>query len=272
MHLLVYRSAIVHYAHSMSFLSFIRQSWTVALHFAWGDLKARYRRSVLGPLWIVLSTAIGVVGLGVLWSTILKQDRASLIPSLTVGLVVWQFISASVVESTGVFVRQAALIRNINVPFLIFPLQMVLRQLINFLHNTLIIVIVLLIYPPDATLGTVLLALPGLLLVTLHLLWIALFVGILGARFRDLEPLIGAIMPMLFFLSPVIYRPEHLGVDAQILWANPITYLIAVIRDPLQGVVPSWHTYGVTVAMLVVGWTVALWLLNRRKHRIAFWV
>jgi ABC-type polysaccharide/polyol phosphate export permease len=64
---------------------------SVALYFAWSDTKARYKRSVLGPFWLVLSTMVGVVGLGVIWSVLLKVDRREFIPSLTIGLIVSSF-------------------------------------------------------------------------------------------------------------------------------------------------------------------------------------
>ncbi|XBS69869.1 hypothetical protein ABK905_00300 [Acerihabitans sp. KWT182] len=87
-------------------------------HLAYSDTKARYKRSMLGPLWLTLGAAIGVVGLGLVWSQLLNQDRRQFIPSLTVGLLLWQFISGTVTESTGVFVRQSQIIRNLQLPFL----------------------------------------------------------------------------------------------------------------------------------------------------------
>ena len=252
----------------------IRESFhslPMALHFAWGDTKARYRRSVLGPWWIVLGTALGVAGLGFLWSELLKTDKSTFIPSLTVGLVVWQLISGCITESSNVFVRNAQVIRNVKIPFLIFPLQMMLRQLINFAHNAVVIFIVICIFPPPVS-AVQLMVIPGLLLLIGNLFWIALMVGILGARFRDLDPLINAFMPMIFFLSPVIFRPDHLPLSQGILWANPFTYFISIVRDPIQGVMPDLFVYQVTLLILVGGWGLSLWLLSKRHGRIAFWI
>jgi ABC-type polysaccharide/polyol phosphate export permease len=243
----------------------------VALFFARSDLKARYRRSVLGPLWLVLGTAIGVAGLGVLWSVILKVDRAVFIPSLTVGLIVWQFISGTVTESTRVFINNANILRNLKIPFIFYPTQLVMKQLVNFAHNALVIVVVLLIYHPLLGWAQWLL-IPGLILLVGNLLWISLIMGMLGARYRDIEQLVNAVVPLLFFLSPVIYRPTQLGIQAKIAWMNPFTYLITVIRDPIQGVAPAPFVYVVSVAMLVLGWLASLWLLQRKYRRVAFWI
>lgn len=243
----------------------------LAVYFAWGDTKARYRRSVLGPFWLVVGTAIGVAGLGFLWSMLLKTDRASFIPSLTVGLVIWQLIAGCVTESCSIFVRNAPIIHNLRTPYLIFPVQLLLRQLINFGHNLIVVLAVLSIFPPLLNYNQ-LLIIPGLLLLIGNLLWIIVMIGMLGARFRDMEPLIAAFMPMMFFLSPVIYRPDQLGLKDMIVWLNPFSYMISLIRDPLQGLAPPLFVYYVSIGMLVVGWLVSLWLLNRSYNRIAFWV
>lgn len=242
-----------------------------ALFLTWSDTKARYRRSVLGPFWLVLGTGIGVAGLGIVWSILLKTERATFIPSLTVGLIVWQLIASSIIESSTIFVKNSMVVRNIRTPFLFFPIQLLMRQLISFAHNFLIIFVVLFIYPPPLSFVQ-LMAIPGLIILTGNLLWIAVLIGLFGARFRDLEFLINAIMPLLFFLSPVIYRPTQLEAFEQIAWLNPFTYFITLIRDPIQGVMPSLYVYGVSIVMLFLGWVITFWILERKYTRLAFWL
>jgi ABC-type polysaccharide/polyol phosphate export permease len=244
----------------------------VAFFFAWSDVKARYRRSVLGPLWMVITTAVGVVGLGFLWSVLFNVDKDVFIPSLTIGLVVWQFISGCIIEAPTTFVRQGNLIRNIKTPYLIFPVQLLLRQIINFAHNIIIVILVLIVFPPKIVDWTQLLVIPGLILLIGNLFWMVTIAGILGARYRDLEQLIGAVMPMLFFLSPVIYRPAQLGVSQYIAWLNPLAYLISLVRDPMQGTVPAQFIYVVSALMMVIGIIMTMILLNKKQGRIAFWV
>ncbi len=213
----------------------------------------------------------GVAGLGFVWSILLNTDRASFIPALTVGLVLWQLLSGCVLESTSVFIRHAVVIRNLKTPYLIFPLQLLLRQLINFAHNLIVVLLVFIIFPPEAS-YIQLLAIPGLLLVIGNLFWLIIVLSVLGIRFRDLEPLIAAFMPILFFLSPVIYRPNQLESSQYIAWLNPFSYLITLVRDPLQGIMPPTFIYAVSVTMLLIGWLFSLWLLGHCYRRIAFWI
>ncbi len=252
-------------------LSALYRALPMILYFAWGDTRARYRRSVLGPFWLVIGTAIGVAGLSFLWTGLLKMDRASFVPTMAIGIVVWQLISGCVTESPSAFTRNAAVMRNLKTPYLIFPLQLLLRQLINFAHNLVVVAVILVIYTP--VMGAAqLLVVPGMLLLVGNLFWIAILFGMLGARFRDLEQTIAVLMPMMFFLSPVLYRPNQLGTMEPYAWLNPFSHMISLIRDPIQGIVPDPFVYLVSGGMLVVGWVAALWLYGKRHRRIPFWV
>ncbi len=245
--------------------------WPVALHFAWGDIRARYRRSVLGPVWLVLGTVIGVVGLGSLWSTIFQLPFADYVPSLAMGLVTWQFIAGTINESSLMLVRNAAIVRNLRTPVSFFSLQLLMRNVIMLAHNAIVVLVVLLVFQPDWS-WSQWLFLPGVVLVAANLWWMSLLLGMLGARFRDLDPLVTATMPLLFFLSPVVFRADHLPVGAAVLWLNPLTYFIAVVRGPLQGQVPSAFVYAVVAGLLVGGWTLAVRVLRYRGARVAFWI
>jgi ABC-type polysaccharide/polyol phosphate export permease/GT2 family glycosyltransferase len=243
----------------------------LALYFSWSDTKARYRRSVLGPYWLVIGTAIGVAGLGLLWGALLKVDRAIFVPSLATGLVIWQLLAGCITESATTFTRNAPVIRNLNTPFLIFPLQLLFKHLINFAHNLSVVALVLIIFPPQMGFMQ-LLFVPGLLIVVGNLLWVAILIGMLGARFRDLEQVIVALIPIIFFLSPVIYRPDQLGIREQFVWLNPFSYMISLIRDPLLGSVPPYFVYFVSIGLLLIGWLVTLLFWVRKRNRIVYWV
>lgn len=240
-------------------------------YFAWGDTCARYRRSNLGPFWLVIGTSVGIAGMSLLWSGLLKVDRSSFVPTMAAGIVLWQLIFGLITESPSIFSRNASVMRNLKTSYLIFPVQLLLRQLINFAHNFVVVFVVLLIYPPKLGLAQFL-VIPGMILLVGNLLWIAILFGMLGARFRDLEQTIIVLMPMIFFLSPVLYLPEQLGPMEEFIWANPVTYMMSLVRDPILGFVPAPEVYIVSSLMLLAGWSATLWLYLKRQSRIPFWV
>lgn len=244
----------------------------VIAYMAVGDLRSRYRRSVLGPFWITLGTAAGTVGLGMVWSELLKMDRAVFVPSLTAGLILWQLLSGCITEATTTYWRQSAVLRNVSsVPLSMPPIQMVLKHLINFLHNVPVFAAVMVFFHIPLTPAT-LLVLPCLLLLALNLFWITLLLSMLGARFRDLEYVIGAAMPVLMFLSPVFYRPDYLPFNQAFVWANPFSHFIELIRYPLLGSPPPDFVVLVNVLLCLIGGAFTLVLFNAKRDRIAYWL
>lgn len=271
------KSAFVRVLRNLAIIGFqdVRQSFLMlhlVLFFAWGDTKARYRRSLLGPLWLVISTSISVAGLGFLWSMLLNQDSSKFVPSLTIGLVLWQFIAGCIVESSSVFVRNSHFIRNIVNPYTIYPLQLLTKNLINLAHSFVVIFVVILIYPQHIG-AEQLLFIPGLMLVLANLLWICILLGIWGSRYRDIEQIVAALMPILFFISPVIYRPNLLDSSQQlIVWLNPFSYLLSLIRDPILGEIPDFFIYIISSSAALLGWLLVIFNLGQNKSKIAFWV
>ncbi len=242
-----------------------------ASYLAWSDTKARYKKSILGPFWLTLTNLIGILGLSVVWGTLLKEEMSTFVPSLTIGMIVWQLVAGTIGDAPTTFVRQAGVIRNVAMPIWFFVVRGLTKQVINFLHNIIIIVGVVIYFHFPLT-NTMLLSIVGLLLVILNLFWITFLLGFVGARFRDIEWAITALLPLLFFVSPVIFKPDHLPEGLDIIWFNPLSYFIEVVRAPFLGKIPDMHTYIVMLSFLVLGGVLSLWLAIKKGKRVAYWV
>ncbi len=238
---------------------------------SWDNIKVRYARSVIGPFWLVLTTAISALGLGYVWSILFNQDKETFIPALCIGLIIWQFLSSCILEAPNCFIENTPIIRNTPNTVLIFPLVTIIRNIIILGHNLIIIFIVFLIYPPIFNHKT-LLIIPGVILVIGNLVWIVGILGFLGARYRDLSPAISSMITILFFLSPVIYKPDQLGFKSYIMWLNPFTYLISLIRDPLTGQASPAFAYIVTTASLLIGYSVMTIMIEKYRYRLLYWL
>jgi len=247
------------------------RAFPLIAYLAWSDLQARYRRTVLGPFWLTLGTALGTAGLGLVWSELFKLDRAVFVPALTAGLIMWQLLSGCTTEATTTFWRQAGMIRNVQMPLAVYPIQMVVKHALNFLHVLPVFVVVALVFDVPVNANTWL-VLPCLALILANLLWITTLMSMLGARFRDLEYLLVAGMPILMFLSPVFYRPSYLPITGRLVWLNPFSHFIELVRYPLLGTVPPGFVVATNLAMLAVGGAVTFGLFQRKRGRIAYWV
>jgi ABC-type polysaccharide/polyol phosphate export permease len=186
-------------------------------------------------------------------------------------MVIWQLISGTLNEAPTTFSRQAMIIRNVVMPVSFFVIRAFSRQIINLCHNLLIVIGVIIYFNLPLT-TTTLFVVPGLILVIGNLFWITFVLGFLGARFRDIEYTIQAVLPLLFFISPVIFRADKLPLTMNIVRYNPFAYFIEIIRQPLLGTATDLLTYQLMLGLMLIGTTITIGLSKKYTQRLAFWV
>lgn len=245
--------------------------WRLAAFISASDTRARYRRTVLGPLWIVIGLASGSLGLGLLWSELWNMPPEQIVPSITIGFLVWIFISSTILEGSQILIIEANMIQNTRAPLLFYSLVTLTKQWINFLHSLLIVLAVSALYPPTS-LSNIIWVFPGLLVTTLFLFFSVSLLSILCARFRDIQPLLNSIMPMLFFLSPVLFRIEQAKNISWLIWINPFTYFIIIVREPLQGSRPEPFVMLAACGLTLLVFMFLAAVLNRKKNQVVYWV
>jgi lipopolysaccharide transport system permease protein len=245
--------------------------WRLAVRLGWLDIKLRYRGSMLGPFWLTISTAVMVTALGVLFATLYHMDVRDYLPFLALSQVLWGFLSTLVSDGCSCFTSSEPLILSIRMPLSVHALRVLVRGLLILAHNVVVIVGVDLwfsLWP-----GTVLLlAIPGMLLWMVDAFALCLILGAIGARFRDIPPIVASIVQIAFFVTPVIWKPVQLGARAWILPYNPFFDLIEVVRAPLLGYLPSTMTWLMAVAYSVLLLFVTWRLMVRVRGRVPFWL
>ena len=245
--------------------------WRLWTHIAWLDARRRYSRSVLGPFWITISLAAQVTVFGFVFGTLLKAPRADYIPFIALGLIFWRFIAQMLQSGAQVFIDQGELIKHLPGPVTRHVYCLMTKNLIVLAHTIFVFVGVALFYGTDPGLAGFLVV-PGLVLLVLNLFWVALLLGLLSARFRDIPPVVDSVMMMFFYLTPIFWSPDMLGDKAVYLVFNPFYQLLEMVRAPLLGIVPSLTSYAIVIGGVFVGWTVTLVFFARYRWRIAYWV
>lgn len=242
-----------------------------ACFLAWADTKARYKKSALGPLWIVLTNLIGVLGLSIIWARLFKQPVAEFAPTLALGLIVWQLLASILIDAPVAFVRESRMIRNVSLPVWFFAFRLLMKHVITFLHNLLIVAGVVWYFALPVGWGWLLSAL-AIVLMFANLFCMVCLLGLLGARFRDIELAIQAFVPLLFFFTPVMFKADTLPDLQLLIWSNPLSYFVEAFRAPLLGQDMPHHPLLVMAAMLLVLSVITTWTLKTVGRRVAFWV
>jgi len=238
---------------------------------AWNDILHRYRGSMLGPFWLTITTAIFIAGLGPLYTRLFSLDLAEYLPFMALGVTTWQFITGTINDSCTTFIASGHLMKQVRLPRLVLLFRVIWRNVIAFLHNAPIYVVILLAFgrPLDWRLLAIV---PGFILVCLNLMWIGLAVAILCARFRDVVPIIGAALQIGFFVTPVMWNHKVQHVDPLIVMLNPFAALIELVRAPLMGetIQPALMLSALVCLVARSAFTAVLSVGSRRQ--IVFWV
>jgi lipopolysaccharide transport system permease protein len=246
--------------------------WPLIVHLSWHDIRQRYRRSTLGPLWLTISVAVQISALGFVYGGLFKLDLANYLPQLAAGMTIWALIASMINDGCNCFIVAEAYLKQAPLPKSVFPARVVLRCFFNFCHDIVIVLVVLLIYRTAADRGIALI-IPGLLLLALNGLWVALLMGMLCTRFRDLPPIVASVIQVAFFVTPVIWVPSSLsGHAAVLLGFNPFAVFLSLVRDPLMGQAIPLSRWFVAFAITAAGWTVAFLAFARFRARITYWL
>ncbi len=241
------------------------------LFLGWQDIRQRYRRSLLGPLWLTLSTGIQIGALGFLWAKLFGQSLGSFFPYFATGVVLWTFLSGVLLEACTGFTQFEGIIRQVKLPFCAFLLRILWRHVIILGHNLIIIVVVLVIFRTPWSAGA-LLAVAGLRV----FVWVAWMcagpIAVFCTRFRDAPQIFSNLINIFYYLTPIMWTPASLHGAPWVYQDNPLYHLFELVRAPLLGQVPAMGDYawaGAIVAITAIGFLV---LLGRYSHRIAYWL
>lgn len=240
---------------------------TLGLH----DIKQRYRRSMLGPFWITISMGIMIAALGTLYSQIFQVEIKEYLPYLAAGLFCWALIANIINDSCQVFIGGEHLIKQLSAPLSIYVYRMLWSNLLLAAHNVWVYVITAMLFAVEVNWAT-LLFLPALALLVLNGIWIGLFLGLFSVRFRDVPMTVQSITQVMFFITPIFWKPDMLPGRALLLDANPFYHFITILRAPLLGQAPPLEHWLAVFMTAVVGWCLAFLLYSAYRWRIAYWV
>lgn len=237
------------------------------------SIKTRYKRSVLGVLWTLLNPLLTMVVLTIIFSQVFRFSVANYPIYVLCGLVVWNFYSNVTNGAMSDMLWSGSLLGRIYVPKSVFAVSAVGTGLVNLLLSLIPVFIIALILGIRIT--------PAILVMPLAILILAIFslgVGLLlstaAVFFADMEPVYNVLLTIWFYATPIIYPADVIPEQFQwIIRLNPLTYMLAIFRDPLySGTVPELSYWliaaGFAITALIIGGYVFTSRSNEYAYRI----
>lgn len=250
-----------------------RNSYFIFLTLGWQDVATRYRRSRIGAFWLTVNMLVLIVVLGTVFGSIFRANVSAFLPRLTVGIIVWGFISSILNESCEAFTSSRDTILQINMPYSTHVFRVLTRNSIIFLHNVLLLPFMFIFFKISLSWNSIF-SLVGILLVLINAGWVALILSIVCARFRDVLNIILNLMQVMFYITPIIWDGEMLPakVGGYLLAFNPFYHALNIVKFPLFSDVIPYESWIIMISAALIGWIFAIIFLGKYKHRIAYWL
>lgn len=234
------------------------------------DVGGKYKKSFLGVLWSFLNPLLQIAVYAFVFQVVLKSNIENYAVYLCCGLIPWQFFSAVVTRGAATMIDNGNILKKVYFPREVLPVSLVTSEMVNFVISTIII------------LGFVIFGKIGL---SFNLLWyfiilfvqylvsigIALIVSSVTVYFRDLLHILGIIIQLLFYATPIVYSVDQ--VPTKFLWVmklNPMSYLITCYRDIFYyKTAPSMHNLLIAAVMGIFLIGIGLITFKKLEKRFA---
>jgi lipopolysaccharide transport system permease protein len=210
------------------------------------DLKARYRGSVLGFFWSFINPLLLLLIYSFVFTTVLPRTSDTGLEPYALfmfcGILPWTWFSSSILESSNVLISSGNLIKKVLFPAEVLPIVTVVANMVHFFLGLPILAGFLIYYqrPLDPL---ELLWFPVIVFVQfVLLLGLSLFAAALTVHFRDLKDILGNLLTLWFFATPIIYPMAE--APAQYRWLlnlNPMTHLAISYQEVLFYIGPHGH-------------------------------
>jgi ABC-2 type transport system permease protein len=223
------------------------------------DIKVRYKRSVLGIFWSMLSPLLSMAALTIAFSALLKQQIANYPAYFLAGSVFWTFFAQATSHAASLTTDASEIARRVYVPRSVFVASAVGVALVNLLYSLVPLLVILVITGQPVRLTWLFLPV-SILTGVLFTAGVGLVVFTMASRFVDVKETYLVLLSAWFFLTPIVYTPAVLAPKYRlIVRLNPLTYLVEMFRAPLyDGWLPGVNTLAFSLlaglASLVVGW------------------
>ncbi len=235
------------------------------------ELKARYRASVLGFLWTFLNPTLNMAVYAFVFSVILKQRQPAYPHFLFVALLPWIYFSSSIGSGTSAVSDRRDLLTKVRFPAQVLPATIVASNLVNYLLSLPLLLILGALYGVFPSWHVVFL-LPLILLQTWFTLGLTYLLSAFNVALRDLQHIVGNLLLMGFFLTPVVWAvpPESAEWTNRLAYSNPMAALVFAHRDIfVKHQIPQWEPLAAVAGISFLVFWLGTWVFESRREEFA---
>lgn len=239
---------------------------------AHSKIRARFNRTVLGPLWEIIGSLVLLFLLAFLWSKLWKKDFLDFFSYLFIGFTLWRIILSSITDANGLFSHTYnSLLKNVSLHPFILCVASSYKNIVTLLLNMPIIFFVLIING-EFYFSSLIYFFIFIILFFISNICVTFIFSILCLRFRDLEHTISVFFGILFFFTPIIWSIDQLGDKVFLIQPNILYHYIEFFRSGLKNGYVDPNTILIVFIFTFFLTTFSIFLSKKFKNKISYWV
>jgi lipopolysaccharide transport system permease protein len=234
------------------------------------EFRGRFARSKLGALWMILNP----LAQATIFAIVLSEVLAAKLPNVTnkaayaiylmAGTAAWGLFSEIVTRCTTVFIDYSNTLKKIAFPRLCLPIIVGGSALLNHVLLLFAIAVVFLFFQHYPTSAWLVLPI-GMLLIVLFAFGLGILLGLLNVFSRDVGQVMGIILQLWFWFTPVVYTSDTLPKKfVALLNLNPMTPLVKIYQNALlYGKTPELSDFLIPCCVSVSLFLFSFWIFRR---------
>jgi len=233
------------------------------------EITLKYKRTALGILWSLLNPILLAIVLFIAFKVFMRIKMENYTFFFLSALFPWNWFSASVTMSTGTLIGNVSLIKKIHFPRHFLVLSTILAQLFNLIFALPIIIVLSYFYGNGLGMSWFL-TVPVLIAIQFTVTTgICMAISMVNAYFRDMEYIIGVVVSMLFWMTPIVYPLYMVPEEYRIyLVLNPLTHLITAWRDLFMSNAIDWGSIGISFGSSLIFLLLGVFVFQRLGKRL----
>lgn len=259
--------------------AYIHECWDLryfVFHLAVSDIRQRYRKSLIGVLWVLLMPVTLTLMMTFVMSTVFSTSPGSYSTYVLAGLVAWDFIVQSAIGGGSTFLASEGYIKQYNRPLLLYVLRTVLANSLSLILGT-VGLICWALFVNDSQLSVTSLALvAGWLIAIVTAVPLAGLSGFMTTRYRDFGQITILGFQMVWYLSPIFIAESAFRsseVLSKMLEFNPVYHYLQFYRSPL--LFDTWPTvtnFSFALIPAFIFWPLFLWRLKANEKNLIYYL
>lgn len=237
------------------------------------DFKKKYKRTVLGMVWSILSPLLTLIVMRLVFTQFFGRNMEHYTTYLFCGNLIFSYFSESTREGMSSLMGNSGIFTKVNVPKYLFLFSKNIQTLINFALTLCVFFLFCILDDITFTWKFILLVVPIACLAVFNI-GMGLILSALFVFFRDIQYLWSVFTQLLMYMSAIFYTIDNYTHTVQCLFLlNPIYLFIRYFRKiVIEATIPSIWFHLLMLADVIVVLGIGCWMYKKYNHKFLYYV